>query len=212
MAIIAIIAAMLLPALSRAKVAGKRANCLSNLHNLSLAVMMYADVYDGFVPRGNAPVWWQALTPHLGARATNEFARVKVYACPAYPDARQLIGYVVNGWTFASRGDSVGREQVGPSRLNRFQRPAETIYYADNENGNWRPIITALGSTGSTQLNDVWHPSHLPFAAGGRTLNPERRVARMRHGKGPNLMFFDGHANLKKSELITINDWREQHY
>ena len=211
-AIIAILAAMLLPSLSRAKESGKRTNCLNNLHNLSLAVMMYADVSDGLVPRGNAPVWWQALTPHLGARGTNEFARVKVYACPSHPDPKQLMGYVVNGWTFSSRSDPVGREQVGPSRLSRFQRPAETIYFADNEHGSWRPVITALGSTGSTQLNDVWAPSHLPYATGGRTLNPERRVALARHGRGPNLMYFDGHAGLKRAERIVVDDWRELRY
>lgn len=211
-AIIAILAAMLLPALGRAKEAGKRTNCLSNLRNMGLGMMIYADVYDGFVPRGNAPVWWQAFTPNLGGRAANDFARVKVYTCPSYPDQRQLICYVVNAWRFSSINDQVGSEQTGPSRLSRFQRPADTIYFADNEHGSWRPIIMALSATGSTQLNDVWSPNHLPFAPGGRTLNPERRVARGRHGRGPNLLYFDGHGGLKKAEQIVVNDWREQRY
>lgn len=210
-AIIAILAAMLLPALSRAKEAGKRTNCLSNLRNMGLGMMIYADVNDGFVPRGNAPVWWQVLAPNLGGRTTNEFARVKVYTCPSYPEKRQLICYVVNAWRFASVSDQVGSEQTGPSKLSRFHRPADTIYFADNEHGSWRPIITALGST-ETQLNDVWNPAHLPFATGGRTLNPERRVARARHGRGPNLMYFDGHGGLKKAEQIAVNDWRELRY
>lgn len=211
-AIIAILAAMLLPALSRAKEAGKRTNCLSNLRNMGLGMMIYADVHNGFVPRGNSPVWWQMLAPNLGGRSTNDFARVKIYTCPSYPEKRQLICYVVNAWRFASVNDTVGSEQTGPSKLSRFHRPAETIYFADNEHGSWRPIIMALSSTGSTQLNDVWHPSHLPFAAGGRTLNPERRVARNRHGRGPNLMYFDGHGGLKKAEQIVVNDWRELRY
>ena len=210
-AIIAILAAMLLPALGRAKEAGKRTNCLSNLRNMSLAMHLYADANNGFIPRGNAPIWWQTFSPELGGRNVNDFARVRVYTCPAYPDKRQLICYVANAWRFASINDSTGTEQIGPSKVSRIQRPAETIYFADNEDGSWRPIITSLGS-GDTQLNDVWAPSHLPFAAGGRTLNAERRVARKRHGRGPNLMYFDGHGGLKKAEQIVVSDWREQRY
>src|SRR2546426_7670354 len=43
-------------------------------------------------------------------------------------------------------------------------------------------IITDLGAIGSMELNDVWSPSHLPYAPGGKSLNSERRVARARHG------------------------------
>jgi prepilin-type N-terminal cleavage/methylation domain-containing protein/prepilin-type processing-associated H-X9-DG protein len=211
-AIIAILAAMLLPAIAKAKEAGKRTNCLSNLRNMGLGMMMYADVHDGLVPRGNNPIWWQVLSPSLGGRTTSDYARVKIYTCPSYPEKRQLICYVVNAWRFSSVNDPVGSEQTGPSKLSRFHRPAETIYFADNEYGSWRPIIMALSATGSTQLNDVWNPAHLPFAAGGRTLNPERRVARNRHGRGPNLLYFDGHGGLKKAEQIVVNDWREQRY
>ena len=42
-AIIAILAALLLPALSKAKEAAKSAQCISNLHQISLATKLYAD-------------------------------------------------------------------------------------------------------------------------------------------------------------------------
>ncbi len=42
-AIIAILAALLLPALARAKSAAKRVRCVSNLHQLGLAVHFYWD-------------------------------------------------------------------------------------------------------------------------------------------------------------------------
>jgi type II secretory pathway pseudopilin PulG len=141
-AIIAILAAMLLPALGRAKEASKRVSCLNNLHQMGLAVVMYADDYNGYVPRGNQPIWWQLLTPQLGAQRTNEFGRVKVYTCASYPDKRQLICYVVNAWQFSSPKDRVGTERIGLTRMQNVQRPSETIYLADNEHGSWRPIIT----------------------------------------------------------------------
>ena len=42
-AIIAILASLLLPALSAAKEEGKRAKCISNLHQIYIAMRMYAD-------------------------------------------------------------------------------------------------------------------------------------------------------------------------
>jgi prepilin-type N-terminal cleavage/methylation domain-containing protein/prepilin-type processing-associated H-X9-DG protein len=211
-AIIAILAAMLLPALGRAKESGKKTNCLSNLRQMGIAMLMYAEDSRGLVPRGNDPPWWRVLTPELGGRRTNDFGRVKVYLCPGYPDKRQLICYVVNAWTFSSPADRVGTEQVGLTRLARVQRPVDTIYFADNESGSWRPIITELPSTGSQLLNDVWNPAHLPYSSSGGSLNSQRRVAAARHGAGPNLLYYDGHAQWRRATTITVDDWREQRY
>jgi prepilin-type N-terminal cleavage/methylation domain-containing protein len=49
-AIIAILAAMLLPALASAKERAKRATCVSHLHQIGLAVSMYAPEYGDKVP------------------------------------------------------------------------------------------------------------------------------------------------------------------
>jgi prepilin-type N-terminal cleavage/methylation domain-containing protein/prepilin-type processing-associated H-X9-DG protein len=214
-AIIAILAAMLLPALAKAKAASQKANCLSNLHQMGLGLLMYADDYGGLIPRGNNPTWWQVLTPQFGAQRTTDYTKVRIYVCPAYPDKRQLICYVVNAWNFSSPADRVGFEVTGMTKLTRVQRPVDTIYFADNEHfagdasGSRRPIITTLGPIGSVDLNDVWAPEHLPYAANGTTLNQQRRVAASRHGRGPNLMFFDGHSALKRANRITVDDWRE---
>ena len=209
-AIIAILAAMLLPALAKAKEAGRKTNCLSNLHQMGIALLIYAEDAGGYIPRGNEPLWWQVMSPNLGGRSTNDFKKVRIYTCPSYPDKRQLICYVVNAWQFSSPLDMVGYELNGLSKMTRIQRPVDTIYLADNEFGSWRPIISDLGVTISDELNDVWSPEHLPYTANGLGLKPERRVAAARHGRGSNLLFFDGHSALKKTKLITVDDWREQ--
>jgi prepilin-type N-terminal cleavage/methylation domain-containing protein/prepilin-type processing-associated H-X9-DG protein len=51
-AVIAILAALLLPALASARAAGKRAACLSNLHQIGIAVRSYASDSDGRIPYG----------------------------------------------------------------------------------------------------------------------------------------------------------------
>jgi len=92
------------------------------------------------------------------------------------------------------------------------QQPAETVYFADNESAPWRPIFTSTKIIGADDMNDVWSPSHLPYASTSPTarLSGERRVADARHGKGCNLMYFDGHAGWKNARKLTVDDWREQ--
>src|SRR5579872_7406821 len=61
-AIIAILAGMLLPALGRAKEAGRRISCVNNLRQLGLALRMYGDDNgDYFPPRSSQSRWTTAL-------------------------------------------------------------------------------------------------------------------------------------------------------
>ena len=49
-AIIAVLVALLLPALSAARERGRRTVCLSQLNQIGLAFLYYAEAYDDFVP------------------------------------------------------------------------------------------------------------------------------------------------------------------
>jgi prepilin-type N-terminal cleavage/methylation domain-containing protein len=53
-AIIAVLMAILMPALNRVKEQGKRATCLSNLNQLTLAWIMYADENDDKLVNGDS--------------------------------------------------------------------------------------------------------------------------------------------------------------
>jgi len=68
-AIIAILAALLLPALSRGREQGKRAACINNLHQVGMALMMYADEFDQAMPGGNATLHpgWGSTPPMQSA-------------------------------------------------------------------------------------------------------------------------------------------------
>src|SRR5438552_13298062 len=63
-AIIAILAGMLLPALAKAKEEGRRIACVNNIRQLGLSLSMYADDSDGLYPvrsTGVPPRWPGAL-------------------------------------------------------------------------------------------------------------------------------------------------------
>ena len=213
-AIIAILASMLLPALGKGKERARKTTCTNNLKQMGTAMLMYADDF-GVIPRGNEPFWWQVYIPMLGGQraAQDQYGRVKVYTCPSNPERRQKIGYVINAWQFSSPRDNVGFEILGLQKISRIQKPVETIYLADNENGPWRPVFTGT-TAGAYDVNDVWSPAHLPYTISGKNaiLNSDRRVAAKRHGAGSNLIYFDGHADWKNARQIRVDDWREQKY
>ena len=86
-AIISILAALLLPALSRAKSMAQSTQCKSNLRQLGLGLAMYTGdfgkyAFYGWVARGmdlRGVCWFNALEPYTSARWTN-----RLYRCPTY--------------------------------------------------------------------------------------------------------------------------------
>lgn len=222
-AIISILAAMLLPALSSAKTTAKKAQCVNNLHQMGISLSIYPDENNGVVARANTPHWWEVLAPTLGARTGSDFARIKVYVCPSYPDPerrypgqKQLICFVVNGWTFSSPTDPTGTEITGLSKLISIRRTADTVYLADREDGTDYGPITVADPTTYSDRYDVWQPNHLPYRPDGSESprvgvgTDARRVALNRHGKGATLLYFDTHAVVKRAKMITVDDWRDK--
>lgn len=73
-AIIAILMAILMPALHIAREQGKRAVCLSHLRQLTMGWMLYAEDYDGKIPGADVsysstPDWW-VHWPEAGTDST----------------------------------------------------------------------------------------------------------------------------------------------
>ncbi|MCS1409635.1 MAG: hypothetical protein M2R45_02819 [Verrucomicrobia subdivision 3 bacterium] len=209
-AIIAILAGMLLPALGKAKAKAKSIACINNLKQVGLAMLMYSDENDGFIPRGNGYPWFFVYMPFMPEGGTDEdFRGIRIYKCPSYPKKKQIITYVINAWKFKDPTDMVGSEQIGPSKITAFQIPSDTLHLGDNENGSWRPIITGYQDA-QTDLNDVWAPTHLPYNETTGQLNGERRIAEKRHNQGANFVYLDGHAGYLPAQEIVTDLFREQ--
>jgi prepilin-type processing-associated H-X9-DG protein len=150
---------------------------------------------------------------------------VDVYQCPSFPrngigvnghsNAEQTIDYVVNAWDMDEpdlTGGEEGNQKDTPSKLGEIESPALRIYMADNEAGEWRPVIRdeyELDILSRFNILDVWSRTHLPASDGTTGVgNLHRRVARSRHrGDGCNNLFFDGHADWLGMDKNTSRYW-----
>ena len=131
--IVALLIALLLPAIKRAREAGRNVTCMSNERQLLLATLAYGGDNGGFFPRG-APSnfdyaqWWlTTLIPYVDTEA--------VYRCPVTFVDYPWNTYIANGafWMFWADdvvGVSLGDGQVaGPTNIDDIVHPGVTVTF-----------------------------------------------------------------------------------
>ena len=86
-AIIAVLAAILLPALKRAKDQARTAACLNNLKQLAVAFELYRSDYDDWLPGVCPWIWPHRLNAHLHVAdpVVRSHSTGNPFVCPAKP-------------------------------------------------------------------------------------------------------------------------------
>jgi prepilin-type N-terminal cleavage/methylation domain-containing protein/prepilin-type processing-associated H-X9-DG protein len=209
--IIAILIAVLMPALAGARGQANKLKCASNLRTLGQVMHQYANDNKGFIPRDYSPnqpnhiFWGEAFArymkhplPDLPANAANRdqtlapyFAKVAVYQCPVFPNESQPIDYVCNGWDkYTSSGGTAALFKVV-----KFRQSAAVIFMIE---GNANRQVNLF------VYHDVWHPNHLPGGPAG-----ERRILDDQRHKGQvNAVYLDGHVASKPYAKVVAGDFR----
>jgi prepilin-type N-terminal cleavage/methylation domain-containing protein/prepilin-type processing-associated H-X9-DG protein len=206
-AIIAILAAMLLPALGRAKERSKRAACSSNLHQIAIAIQIYAqddgkDRLPAFA--GNGGWLWDLPAPMVTNLIASGMRRHVLY-CPsgaAQDDDVLWINWVNThqyyvtgyGWLTPHGGvpdDLVGRRlQVKLSQVTG----TNTTSLVDTE-----VVVDAVCSGGNppnfVAVKGGWVKDHKTSH-----LDPGNRPA------GGNILFLDGHVSWRKYRDMKMRD------
>ena len=142
-AIIAILASMLLPALAKAKEAGKRIACTNNEKQLVLSALMWVDDNEGkFPPRGGNPKW-----PKL---FSENYVDARILVCPSDgPDRPKSQpspnifdstnrSYIINGFNDAAV--AAGRPITGfDMPESGITETSETIIFGEKANVTGQP-------------------------------------------------------------------------
>ena len=183
-AIIAILAGMLLPALSKAREKGRQASCMNNLKQIQLGYLMYSQDYDDKTIGDLGNLGWTArgpftlFEPYLKSE--------KVWVCPTHirenPGALPWPSNYYTSYMFNQmlRNTTASGISCGPLPVARIQYPTEVWSFTDS----------ADSSMYTTFMDPSWWSVQV----------------RWRHTAGANIAYWDGHVAWSKG-FFAPTDW-----
>lgn len=187
-AIIAILAAILFPVFARARAKAHQSSCLSNVKQIALGLLMYANDYDEMLPAAaNPPGSW---TPYWRTRIYPYVKNAQLFKCPAiYPvtNTSELVPGTTNQYflrSYTTNALGWGWTPAMGQSLAMIPKPAETILTGESKDDGVMPY---------------WHQ--------GAGIETSRLTSP--HSQTANYSFADGHAKAMKAIATgtPVNMW-----
>jgi prepilin-type N-terminal cleavage/methylation domain-containing protein len=210
-AIIAILASMLLPALTRAKESAYRIKCINNLKQLSLSLRLYAEDHSGYLPPRTNSYRWPSLlldnykSPNLLLCPTDTM-RGQPATGSGPPTADEAPrSYFINGWNdyFAatlSSGDfnayMAGVGSHASMKESAIVKSSDTIVFGEKQNQAPDYFMDMLEGTGGNDADRAEHGRHSGASPTAK-------------GAGSDFAFADGSARFLRygSAVWPLNLW-----
>jgi len=216
MAIISVLAALLMPALSAARDAGRKTTCLNNLRNIGMATMIYVEEHKGYLPPAYIPdpanagytlhvfgsynVAKQECLPEWGTVEMYLGSGGQMWQCPALRPGELISQLLPDNKVACAYGynHNLAVTWEPPTWEARFlplaaEVPADTLLFCDSA-ANYTVAFWQPNQYGN--LRENWSIDWYPVADWG-TNQPERDgTTHFRHRRTANAAFADGHAEV----------------
>lgn len=188
-AIIAILASLLLPALSRARDAARGSTCLNNLKQTTNAAQLYVDDNDGWWCIAYAPyenvvnVTWGSrllLANYLGMPTDFNKAKNKpaIIVCPSFAPR-----------TYTATGQIYGMWDQMELKIDRAHTPENGLWFADS-----------AGSSGGIPVNQDYYLHR-------DSTSTSAKLVHTRHFSKANIAYGDGHVSATPEATVKRGIW-----
>ena len=154
-AIIAILAGMLLPALSQARSAARATHCLGNLKEIGNYLMLYADASGNWYPRAEGEVEWEGVDPTSGLPGWTNLLRLNLGAQAATfrcaSESKRKFSYALNvhepmcrnGGRASWYGTTLASSRVGADKIILVEEsPQDMFGLTDSDQDNYTQRCT----------------------------------------------------------------------
>lgn len=177
-AIIAILAAILFPVFAKAREKARQSSCLSNVKQLCLGAMQYAQDYDEMFPQN---IWTAAAdnnhTMNIWSQMAPYVKNTQIWLCPSRKthDPGYWMNYVMGGAV----------------AMGAIQNPASTVLICEGSNwldGYW---------------HDQWNVANWRSGPNSSHAEDGRLQTITMHNDGLNFGYVDGHCKWSKPSGIT---------
>ncbi len=181
-AIIAILAGMLLPALARAKEAGRKISCINNLRQLGVSLTMYVDENRGTHPeRTTGPRWPERLlTGYKDVRILRCISDGPKAPATGSSGTNGFLGdsaprsYLINGWNDyfqQEMGAEFNMSSITGKSMqeNAIREPSDTIVFGEKESSSPHYYMDFLEGVGNdiTEVEQARHSAPIKNSRGG---------------------------------------------
>lgn len=184
-AVIAILAGMLLPALNSAREKGRAIRCLSNLKQFGLVSVEYTQENDGYVIHlgsettvGKNCVWYNVMGPYLTRKKTPTIFEWKNFCCPNKVSISEVVS---DSYGIVSGVNVYSGESLKTFKIEKMKQPSRHFQFMD----------------GNAALLNYYNSSYAGWLQYGETgTSGHWNSSAYRHTGGRlNMLYFDGHVS-----------------